>query len=147
MNSLVLAQQTGLLASASSYGDFGGTGAFGGILAAFGVSGGVVGFIVYVAVAIGLWKTFSKAGLPGILGIIPIINIIFLLKVARMSFWFALLYIVPIVNVILLIVVAIKVGRNFGHGGAFSFFMLWLLAPIGYLIVGFGGDRYQPETR
>lgn len=145
MNTLMLAQQTGL--PASSYGDLGGTGAFGALLAAVGVGGGVVGFIVYVIVAIGLWKTFSKADIPGILGIIPIVNMIFLLKVARMNMWLALLYLIPIVNLVLMIIVAIKVGRNFGHGGAFSFFLLWLLAPIGYLIVGFGGDRYQPETR
>lgn len=144
MTTLVLAQQTGLVTN--MYGDFGGTGAFAGILAGMGVGGGVVGIIIYVFVAIGLWKTFSKADIPGILGIIPIVNMIFLLKVARMNMWLALLYLIPIVNLILMIIVAIKVGRNFGHGGAFSFFLLWLLAPIGYLIVGFGGDRYQPET-
>ena len=129
----------------TDYGDMGGTGIFDALLAGMGMGGGVVALIVYVVVAIGLWKTFAKADIPGILGIIPIINVIFLLKVARMSMWFALLYLIPIVNLVLAIVVAVKVGRNFGHGGAFSFFLLWLLAPIGYLILGFGGDRYQPE--
>nr|WP_119698311.1 DUF5684 domain-containing protein [Microbacterium halotolerans] len=112
-----------------------------------GAGGGIAALIVYVIVAIGLWKTFVKADIPGILGIIPIVNVIFLLKVARMSMWFALLYLIPIVNIVLAIIVAVKVGRNFGHGGAFSFFLLWLLAPIGYLILGFGSDRYQPEIR
>lgn len=72
--------------------------------------------VVYVLVAIGLWRTFSKAGIPGILGIIPIVNIIFLLRVAGMSMWLAILYIVPIANLILLIVVAIKVGAELRKG-------------------------------
>ncbi len=55
-----------------------------------------------------------------------------------------LLYIIPIVNLIFAIIVAVKVGKNFGHGGVFSFFLLFLLQPIGYLIVGFGSSRYQP---
>ncbi|MGO1411048.1 DUF5684 domain-containing protein [Microbacterium sp. JB110] len=131
----------------TDYGDMGGTGAFDALLAMMGAGGGIAALIVYVIVAIGLWKTFAKADIPGILGIIPIINVIFLLKVARMSMWFALLYLIPIVNIVLAIIVAVKVGRNFGHGGAFSFFLLWLLAPIGYLILGFGSDRYQPEIR
>lgn len=127
------------------YGDLGGTGVAGALLGMFGVGGGIVTLIIYVVIAIGLWKTFDKAGLPGVLGIIPIVNMVFLLKIARMNMWLALLYLIPIVNLILLIVVAIKVGANFGKGGAFSFFLLWLLAPIGYLIVGFGDARYSPR--
>lgn len=129
------------------YGDLGGTGLFDSLLETMGAGGGVAALIVYVIVAIGLWKTFSKAGIPGILGIIPIVNLLFLFRVARMSMWFFLLYLIPIANLVVSIVVAVKVGRNFGHGGAFSFFLLWLLAPIGYLVLGFGGDRFQPEER
>lgn len=144
MSTLVAAQSAGPIAA--SYGDLGGTAVFASILATFGVAGGLAMLVVYVLVAIGLWRTFSKAGIPGILGIIPIVNIIFLLRVAGMSMWLAILYIVPIANLILLIVVAIKVGQNFGKGGAFSFFLLWLLSPIGYLILGFGDARYRPVT-
>lgn len=112
--------------------------------AMFGVGGGLVALAFYVVIVIGFWRTFSKAGIPGILAIIPIVNLFCLLKIARMSFWFILLYLVPIANVVLAIVVAVKVGRNFGHGGAFSFFLLWLFPIIGYLIVGFSNDRFEP---
>jgi len=117
---------------------------FDSILDSMGVGGGLIGFVIYVVIVIGFWKTFSKAGIPGILAIIPIVNTLFLLRIARMSMWFILLLLIPIVNIVVSIVMAVKVGRNFGHGGAFSFFLLWLLAPIGYLILGFGSDRYQP---
>lgn len=132
------------LGHASTMYDDPATGVVGAMLAGFGVVGWLATIALYVLIAIGLWKMFSKAGLPGILGIIPIVNTIFLLKIGRLNMWFALLYLVPIANIVLAIIVAIKVGRNFGHGGAFSFFLLWLFPVIGYLIVGFGGDQFRP---
>jgi len=60
-----------------------------------------------------------------------------------MSGWWVLLYLVPIANVILAIVVAVKVGDRFGKGGAFSFFLLFLIPFIGYFILGFGDSRYR----
>lgn len=116
-----------------------------GMLAGMGLTGWLIVLIVYVIIVIGYWKTFSKAGIPGILAIIPIVNAFCLLRIARMSYWFILLYLVPIANIVLAIVVALKVGRNYGHGGIFSFFLLWLFPIIGYLIIGFSSDRFQPD--
>lgn len=105
-----------------------------------------VAIAVYVLVAIALWKVFTKAGYPGILAIIPIVNTIFLVKVAGYSGWLALLYLIPIVNIVFSIIVAIRVGRGFGKGGGFSFFLLWLFPFIGYFIIGFGSATYsKPE--
>jgi hypothetical protein len=53
-----------------------------------------------------------------------------------------LLAIVPIVNVIFFIIVAIRIGRGFGHGAFFSIVLLLLFAPIGFFIIGFSSDRY-----
>lgn len=102
-----------------------------------------IGLIVYVIVAIALWKVFTKAGVPGILAIIPIVNTIFLIKIAGMSGWLVLLYLIPLVNIIFAIVVAVKLGKNFGKNGVFSFFLLWLLPFIGYFILGFGSAQYR----
>ncbi|MCK2035809.1 hypothetical protein KZC51_06635 [Microbacterium sp. SSW1-49] len=104
---------------------------------------GLIALAFYVLVAIGLWKVFSKAGYPGILAIIPIVNIVILVRIAGMSGWLALLYIIPIVNVVFGIIVAIKLGERFGKGGLFSFFLLFVFPYIGYLILGFGDSRYS----
>ena len=104
---------------------------------------GLIALVFYILVAVGLWKVFTKAGYPGILAIIPIVNLIFLVKIAGMSGWFALLYLIPIVNVVLAIIVAFKLGARFGKGGVFSFFLLFLFPYIGYLILGFGDSRYS----
>ncbi|GAA1700356.1 hypothetical protein GCM10009808_17470 [Microbacterium sediminicola] len=105
-------------------------------------TGTIFALIFYVIVVIALWRVFSKAGYPGVLAIIPIVNMFVLVKVGGMSAWWGLLYFVPIANFVLSIVVAIKVGRNFGHGGAFSFFLLWLFSVVGYFIIGYGSSKY-----
>ncbi|MFJ4173291.1 DUF5684 domain-containing protein [Microbacterium sp. NPDC089696] len=104
---------------------------------------GLIALVFYVIVVIGLWKVFTKAGYPGILAIIPIVNVVFLVKIAGMSGWWALLYLIPVVGWILGIVVAIKLGERFGKGGLFSFFLLFVFPYIGYLILGFGESRYS----
>ena len=104
---------------------------------------GIFAIAWYVIIAIALWRVFAKAGYPGILAIIPIVNVFVLVKVAGYSAWMTLLYLVPIVNIVFSIFVAIRLGERFGKGGAFSFFLLWLFAAIGYLILGFGSARYS----
>lgn len=109
----------------------------------FSGTGSIVLIVLYVLYAIASWKVFTKAGYPGILALIPIINVIFLVKIAGMSGWFSLLYLIPIVNIVFAIVVAIKEGANFGKGGLFSFFLLWMFPIIGHFIIGFGSATYR----
>ena len=56
-----------------------------------------------------------------------------------------LLYLIPIVNIVFHIIVSIRLGRAFGHGWFFSLLLLVIFWIIGYLIVGFSGDKYRPE--
>lgn len=105
----------------------------------------LIGLLFYILLAVALWRVFTKAGYPGWLAIIPIVNTVFLVKVAGYSGWMTLLYLIPIVGLILHIIVSIRVGRAFGHGGFFSFFLLVVFWVIGYLILAFSDDRYRPE--
>ena len=106
-------------------------------------TGGVIGFVLYVLLVVALWKVFTKAGYPGILAIIPIVNTVILVKIAGYSGWLTLLYLIPIVNIVFSVLVSIKVGAAFGKGGAWSFFLLWLVSFVGYFILGFGSARYR----
>lgn len=103
----------------------------------------VIGLIFYVVVVIGLWKLFEKAGYSGILAIIPIVNVVILVRIAGLSGWWTLLYLIPVVGFVFGIIVAVKVGERFGKGGLFSFFLLFVFPYIGYLILGFGSARYS----
>jgi len=107
----------------------------------------IIGIALYVLSVVALWRVFSKAGYPGVLAIIPIVNLFILVKVAGYSAWLTLLYIIPIVDIVFSIMVAFRIGRAFGKGGVFSFFLLWLpaLQFIGYMILGFGRATYEAD--
>jgi len=111
--------------------------------AIFSGTTGLIALVFYILVAIGLWKVFAKAGYAGIWAIIPIVNVVLLVRIAGLSAWFALLYLIPLANLILAIIVAFKLGERFNKGGVFSFFLLFLFPYIGYLILGFGDARYS----
>ncbi len=104
---------------------------------------GFFGLVWYVLLVVAFWKVFSKAGYPGWLAIIPIVNVFVLVKIAGFSAWLGLLYIIPIVNIIFYIIVVLRVGKGFGKGAVFSIFLLWIFSAIGFLILGFGSSTYS----
>jgi Family of unknown function (DUF5684) len=101
-----------------------------------------------VALLIGMWKVFAKAGQPGWAALVPIYNLIILVKIVGRPAWWVLLCFIPLANVVFTIVVAIDVAKAFGQSAAFGFFLIFLLGGIGYLILGFGNYRYlgPPNT-
>lgn len=107
----------------------------------------LIGLAFYVLTVIAMWRVFSKAGYFGLWAIIPIVNVFLWVKIAGYSAWLTLLYLVPIANIVLAIVVAVQVGKRFGKGGAWSFFLLWLLQIIGVFIIGFGKAEYLPRRK
>jgi hypothetical protein len=97
---------------------------------------------VLVLVIAGFWKVFVKAGEPGWAAIVPIYNIITLLKIAGRPAWWFILMILPIVNFVVAILVSIDVARKFGKGTGFGI-GLALLPMIFYPMLGFGSASYN----
>ena len=108
-------------------------------------SGGFLLFALALAVVviIGWWKMFEKAGEPGWAAIIPIYNVIVLLKIAGRPLWWLILYFIPIANIVAAIVVGIDIAKAFGQSAVFGFFLNFLFGGIGYLILGFGNYQYR----
>ncbi len=116
---------------------------------------GVVLILMILAVAllvvIGMWKVFTKAGQPGWAVLIPIYNVIVLLRVAGLPwYWvFALfLQIIPIIGQLAFMVLTVmclhRISTRFGQGVGFTI-GLTLLSPIFFLILGFGSFKYVGE--
>jgi len=113
-------------------------------------------FIVYfvisiVPVAIGMWKVFTKAGQPGWAVLIPIYNFIVLLRIAGLPWYWVftpLVAIIPILRWIACLVWVVwvhhRISTRFGKGIGFTI-GLTLLAPIFWLILGFGDSKYVGE--
>jgi hypothetical protein len=105
---------------------------------------GTVFYIIWIVLVIaGTWKTFEKAGRPGWGAIIPFYNTYLMIKVAGRPGWWLILFFIPIVNIIIWLIVALGIAENFGHGAGYGI-LLWLFAPIMFLVLGFGSDQYKP---
>ncbi|MCZ6651968.1 MAG: DUF5684 domain-containing protein [Planctomycetota bacterium] len=93
----------------------------------------------------GMWATFEKANQPGWGVLIPIYNIILLLKVAGKPLWWLILMVIPLVSLIPTIMIPLAVARNFRKGGGFGAGLIFLPF-IFYPILGFGSAEYDPEV-
>ena len=90
-----------------------------------------------------LWKVFTKAGEPGWAAIVPIYNLIVLLKIAGKPAWWILLMLIPVVNLIPVVIIPLQVAKNFGKGTGFAIGLMFL-GFIFYPVLGFGSAKYQP---
>lgn len=88
-------------------------------------------------------RVFVKAGKPWWAAFVPIYNLYILVKIAGRPGWWTVLLLIPIVGTVMSIVVGIEIAKKFGHGLAYGLLLFGLLG-IGYLVVGFNGDEYQP---
>lgn len=95
--------------------------------------------IIYI---VAQWKIFIKAGQPGWLSLIPIVNIYITLKiVGKPGWWLLLMIFVPFVNIILVIWMTNLLSKSFGKDELFTIGLL-LFGIIFYPILGFGDARY-----
>lgn len=102
----------------------------------------VFGIITLVINFIAWWMLFKKADLPGWYGIVPILNLIYLVKIATGgSGWGTVLFFIPVVNVIYAIYVYWQLGKSFGQSSLFCLGLV-LLQNIFILILAFGGSQY-----
>ena len=115
------------------------------LAAGIGMVTGLICLVIAVLAFAGMWKVFTKAGQPGWAAIVPIYNVVVLLKVAGKPLWWILLLLIPVANLVVAILAGIAVARNFGKGTGFGLGLAFL-APIFYPILCFGSARYQRAT-
>ena len=112
-------------------------------------------FMVFVVIGIvaliGMWKTFEKAGQPGWAAIIPIYNLVVMFRLGGQSGWFALailLNLIPLIGGLawlgIIIWNHVNISKRFGHGVGFALGLVFL-APIFWIILGFGSSKYVAE--
>src|SRR5262245_20599244 len=103
---------------------------------------GVIELAIVVFVIVAMWKVYVKAGEPGWAAIIPIYNIIVLLRIAGKPWWWILLLLIPLVNIVIGILVHIDLAKNFGQTVLFGIGLMFL-GIIFYPILAFGDARYN----
>jgi hypothetical protein len=107
--------------------------------------GGIFGTLVMLAVMAfifaSMWKVFTKAGQPGWAVLVPIYNIIVMLKIAGKPVWWLVLMVIPLVSLVTMILVSIGIAKAFGKGAGFGLGLAFL-SPIFYPILAFGDAEY-----
>lgn len=107
----------------------------------------IVSTVFYLAVILFLiiaqWKLFEKAGEPGWAAIVPIYNMIVMMKIAGRPEWWVLLLFVPFANLFAVIMMYIGLAKNFGRSDAFGIGLIFL-PYVFLLILGYGSSRYYP---
>ena len=126
----------------------------------------IIGYVVWhILQAVADWKIFSKAGRPGILAFIPLVNIYVEYGICWSNFM-GLIYLVcvgitsyvsgvqepsstlttvsgaaSILALVLHIVQSIKLARSFGKGVGYGILLI-LFGPLARLFLGLGDSRY-----
>ncbi|HKB80002.1 MAG TPA: DUF5684 domain-containing protein [Thermoanaerobaculia bacterium] len=119
--------------------DNGGSNALGALL---GGAFGLVWLAFIVLMIAALWKVFTKAGEPGWAAIVPIYNIIVLLKIVGRPLWWIVLMLIPFVNIIIAFVLAFDLAKRFGKGAGFGIGLI-ILPFVFYPILAWGDSRYS----
>ena len=115
-------------------------GIFAGALAGMGTMlliSGIIGLVMIIA----MWKMFSKAGRPGWAAIVPIYNVIVMIDIAGLEWWYLLLLLVPIANIVAIFKIYIGVAENFGQSTGFGVAMVFF-SIICMPILAFGSAEY-----
>jgi hypothetical protein len=93
------------------------------------------------------WKVYQKAGQPGWASIIPIYNIIVLLKIVGKPWWWIFLLLVPFLNLVIIIWVYNLLSKSFGKSEGFTVGLI-LLPIIFYPILAWGDAKYLgPQSK
>ena len=125
----------------------------GGVAAAFFA---LVWIAFAVVMIVGLWKTLSKAGLPGWAAIIPFYNEYNVVKMSNRPTYFfwailgcTLFSWIPLLGFLLIIgafvlwvFIALDIAANFGQGTGFAILLIifpWIM----FLILGFGSATFN----
>ncbi len=126
----------------------------------------LIGFVAwYVLQVVADWKIFSKAGKPGILAFIPIVNVfteysicwssvmgvVYLICVGVTSYvngvqepsstLAAVAGVAGLVGTVLHIMQSIKLAKSFGKGVGYGIFLI-VLGPLARVILGLGDSEY-----
>ena len=91
-----------------------------------------------------MWKTFVKAGEAGWSCLVPIYNIIVMLRIVNKPWWWLFLLLIPIVSLIIAIIISHQLSKRFGFGVGMTL-MLIFLPFIAWPMLGFGSAVYSKE--
>ncbi len=111
--------------------------------ASIGIGTWIAALAVAVFSIVTMWIIFKKAGQPGWAILIPIYNLIVLLKVVNLDWWHVLIFIfVPFASVVYAILIPLRLAKVFGKPTSFGVLSIFF-SIITNAILAFGEAKYQ----
>jgi hypothetical protein len=104
-----------------------------------------VGLAIALMMIASMWKVFTKAGQPGWAVLVPVYNIVILLKITGKPMWWLAFFFVPVANFVVMIMIVIALAKSFGKSTGFGLGMLFF-GFVFYPILGFGDAQYTPPV-
>ena len=101
----------------------------------------VIYVIVILLLIVSLWITVGKAGRPGVSQIVPIWNIIELIRISGKPLWWIFLFLIPVVNLVIAIMIYNAISQAFGKGPGFTVGMIFLPF-VFWPLLAFGDAKY-----
>jgi hypothetical protein len=98
-------------------------------------------FALVIFIIASMWTIFTKAGQPGWAAIIPIYNMIVLLKIVGKPTWWIVLFLIPVVNYVFIIWTYNMLSKSFGKEEGFTVGLI-LLGIVFFPILAFGDAKY-----
>jgi len=105
----------------------------------------LLALLLYVLWTAPWCPVFAKAGKRWWVALLPVINVLVIMRIANRPWWWVLLLLIPLVGIAIWTVVCLDVAERFGHGVPLTiglvflpfFFALWLgLGPDVYTRTG-----------
>lgn len=103
---------------------------------------GFINLIILIAVIVGMWKVFEKAGEYGWASLIPFYNLWVLNRIGGKEWYWFIAYLIPLINIVAFIFLSLAIARKYGQPTVFGV-GLFLLPFIFYPILGFGAAQYE----
>lgn len=95
---------------------------------------------------VSMWRIYLKAGMPGWAVLVPIYNLVVLLKIVKKPVWWFFLLLIPLVNIVFAVWITNLLSKSFGKDEGFAAGLL-LLSFVFYPILAFGSPTYIYEEK
>lgn len=102
----------------------------------------VIALLIALLYALIFWRIFEKAKKPGWYAIIPILNVLTLLKIVGRPWWWIILLLIPIVDIVTYLVLTYDLAKAFGKGIILTL-VLWIAPVFGYLYLALSSAKYK----
>ena len=102
----------------------------------------IIYLAILIAIIVGMWKMFKKAGEAGWTALIPFYNLWVLNRIGGKPWWWFIGYFIPIVHIVFFLLLSIAIAKKFGEEtlyGVGIFFLPFIFYPI----LGFGNAKYK----